>query len=114
MSVIEQPTDLLFWFGNGSCGSYRARVKAKTELSIGRTDSERALGFVATRGKTRLDFVLNRDQVDELAAYLQIMRGRLLKPLGRKPDQISLIALQAHVSAQARRRGQKRRKAAAA
>jgi hypothetical protein len=92
-TVTEQPTDLLFWLGNGSCGGYRARVEAKTELSIGRTDSERALGFIVTRDGTSFDFVLDRDQVDELAAYLQIVREGLRKPLGRKPDQVSFAGM---------------------
>jgi hypothetical protein len=89
----EQPTDLLFWLADGSCGRFRARVAADTELSIGRTDSKRALGFIVSRGKARVDFVLDTDQVAELAAYLQIALPGLLKPLGRKPDQISLAAL---------------------
>jgi hypothetical protein len=92
-TVTEQPTDILFWLGNGSCGRYRARVETETELSIGRTDSEQALGFIVRRGETKLDFVLDRDQVDELAAYLQIMRGGLRKPLGRKPDQVSFAGM---------------------
>ena len=85
----EQPTDLLFWLADGSCGRFRARVAADTELSIG----QRALGFIVSRGKARVDFVLDTDQVAELAAYLQIALPGLLKPLGRKPDQISLAAL---------------------
>jgi hypothetical protein len=60
---------------------------------IGRTYSKRALGFIVSRGKARVDFVLDTDQVAELAAYLQIALPGLLKPLGRKPDQISLAAL---------------------
>jgi hypothetical protein len=110
-AAVEQPTDLLFWLRNGSCGPYHARVEAKTELSIGRTDSERALGFIVTRGKTCLDFVLDRDQVDELAAYLQIARAGLRKPLGRKPEQLSFVAMAR--AAQARKRSAKRRKAVA-
>jgi hypothetical protein len=68
----ERPADLLFWFGDGRLGSYRARVPAETEVSIGRTDSKRARGFILTRGDTQMDFVLNRDQVAELAAYCQL------------------------------------------
>jgi hypothetical protein len=59
----EQPTDLLFWFGDGllfwlgdgRCGPYRARVAADTEVSIGQTDSKRALGFVVRRGGANVD-----------------------------------------------------------
>jgi hypothetical protein len=52
----EQPTNLLFWFKDGMVMRYDARVAATTKVSIGRTDSKRALGFVVTRGKARLDF----------------------------------------------------------
>jgi hypothetical protein len=90
----ERPADLLFWFRNASCAPYRARVAADVEVSIGRTDSERALGFVVTdeKRKVEIDFVLNRDQVAELAAFLKVALGGLRKPLGRKPQQISLVA----------------------
>jgi hypothetical protein len=89
-SATEQPTDLLFWLGDGACGAYRARVPATTKVSIGRTDSKRTLGFIASTGETRVDFVLNKDQVEELIAYLQIIQAGVLRPLGRKPDQLSL------------------------
>jgi hypothetical protein len=100
----EQPTDLEFWFKDGFVGGFCARVPAKTEVSIGRTNSERALGFVVTRDGASLDFVLDKDQVAELAAYLQMMHPRLLKPLGRKPQQISLAATQRHVRRPRRKR----------
>jgi hypothetical protein len=52
---------------------------------IGRTNSKRALGFIVSRGGTSMDFVLDRDQVAALAAYIQhCALPRLLKPLGRK------------------------------
>ena len=63
--VGEQPADLLFWVGNGACGYYLARARASTEVSIGRTNSKRALGFEVSRGDTRLDFVLNAAERDE-------------------------------------------------
>jgi hypothetical protein len=88
----ERPADLLFWFGDGCLRPYRARVAADVEISIGRTDSKRALGFVVREnGEAKVDFVLNRDQVAELAAYLQTTPGRLKRPLGRKRNQLSLI-----------------------
>jgi hypothetical protein len=37
----EQPTDLLFWSGDGHLMCHRARVPADTEVSIGRTNSKR-------------------------------------------------------------------------
>jgi hypothetical protein len=90
----ERPADILFWFRDGTLSSYRARVTANTEVSIGRTDSKRALGFVVTSGKAQVDFVLDRDQVAELAAFLQqCALPRLLKPLGPKRSQMSLAAL---------------------
>jgi hypothetical protein len=89
----ERAADLLFWFGDGHCARHSARVAADTEVSIGRTDSKRALGFNISSGPAQMDFVLNRDQVTELAAYLQLQAPRLLKPLGRKPAQISLAAI---------------------
>jgi hypothetical protein len=90
----EHPADLLFWFGDGHLSSYEARVAAVTEVSIGRTNSKRAAGFFVSRGETSIDFVLDRDQVAELVAFLQnCMLPRLLKPLGRKQDQISIATM---------------------
>jgi hypothetical protein len=81
----EQPTDILFWFRDGLLGSCDASVTADTTLSVGRTNSKRAMGFVVTRGKTQIDFVLDRDQVGELAAYLKQWTGKaLLAPPGRR------------------------------
>jgi hypothetical protein len=47
--------------------------------------SKRALGFMVSRGKTVMDFVLDKDQVAELAAYLKhVALGRLrLRPVRR-------------------------------
>jgi hypothetical protein len=89
-----RPADIVFWFKDGHLAPYRARVAANTEVSIGRTDSKRALGFIVTNGKNKVDFVLDRDQVAELAAFLQqCALPRLLKPLGPKRSQTSLAAL---------------------
>jgi hypothetical protein len=88
----ERPADLSFWLKDGLAVDYCARVAASTEVSIGRT-IKRALGFIVTRGDTSMDFVLDRDQVAELAAYLQHYCPALLKPLGRKQNQLSLVAL---------------------
>jgi hypothetical protein len=89
----ERPADLMFWLGDGIVASYHARIAASAEVSIGRTNSKRALGFVVTRGDTSMDFVLDRDQVAELASYLQYAVPNLLKPLGRKQNQISFATL---------------------
>jgi hypothetical protein len=91
----ERPADLLFWLRDGLCCRYKARVTADTEVSIGRTDSKRALGFVVTSGNKKVDFVLDRDQVAELAAFLRLALPGLRKPPGRKPPQVSLVALEA-------------------
>jgi hypothetical protein len=94
----ERPANLLFWFRNGMCGRYDARVDTDLQISIGRTDSERGLGFLVLKGKDRddcwADFVLDKDQVAELAAFLQrCMLPALRKPLGRKKDHVSVAAL---------------------
>ena len=87
----ERPADLLFWFADGFCGKYQARTAASTRVSIGRTNSKRALGFtVSNGGKMVADFVLDRDQVIELAAFLQVLASGLRKPLGRKRQQHGL------------------------
>lgn len=90
----ERPANLLFWFKDGFCATYKARVTAEAKVSIGRTNSKRGLGFIVSSGKKKIDFVLDRDQVAELAAYLQhhALPG-LRAPLGRKQEQISLADL---------------------
>jgi hypothetical protein len=91
----ERPAHLTFWFQDGFCGGYHARVAASTTVSIGRTDSKRALGFVVRNGQAHFDFVLNRDQVEELAAYLQLMHPALLGPLGPERPQLSITVVAA-------------------
>jgi len=92
----ERPADLVFWFKDGCVCGYNARVPADAKVSIGRTNSKRALGFIVSHGDERIDFVLNKDQVAELVAYLTMSLPRLLKPRGRKPSQISLAAILEH------------------
>jgi hypothetical protein len=90
----EWPADIVFWFKDGMCCSYRARAAAGVEISIGLADSMRGLGFIVSRGDTSIDFVLDRDQVTELAAYLQgIAHPRMLTPRGRKRNKISIAAM---------------------
>jgi hypothetical protein len=91
-AVNERPADLTFWYGDGQCSAYTARITADTKVSIGRTDSKRALGFIVTQGKTDVAFVLDRDQLTELAAFLNFYAPRLFKPLGRKKQQFSPAA----------------------
>ena len=64
-------------------GCDAADSRSDTEVSIGRTNSKRALGFIVTRGSKTMDFVLNKDQVHKLAFYLTKQEARLLKPRSR-------------------------------
>jgi hypothetical protein len=92
--MSERPANLLFWFKDGMCGRFDARVEARVKVSIGRTDSKRALGFIISTPETVLaDFVFDRDQLAELGAFIEMSRARLRKPLRRKPKQISLAKL---------------------
>jgi hypothetical protein len=89
----EHPADLLLWFADGWCGDFPPRVKADTEVSIGRTDSKRGLGFrIMNKQKKVIDFALDRDQVIELIEYLKLAVPRLRKPLGRKRVQNTVAA----------------------
>ena len=55
--------------------SSHACAVTRMKVSIGQTDSKRALGFTVDRGgKIITDFVLDRDQVAQLTAYLKIMQ----------------------------------------
>jgi hypothetical protein len=77
----ERPANLLLWLGDGHCCPYKARVAADIQVSIGRTNSKRALGFLISKGGELVsDFVLNRDQVAELATFIRFNANRLRKP----------------------------------
>jgi hypothetical protein len=81
----ERPADLLLWWKDGAIsGCDAAETRADTEVEIGRANSKRALGFIVTRGRKTMEFVLNKEQVARLAHYLTIQDARLL-PRGRKP-----------------------------
>ena len=73
---VERPCDMTLWL-NGALYPYRARVKANTQLSLDLTDSERALGVIVSRGDQQLECMLNKDQVEELAAYLRFISPQL-------------------------------------
>jgi hypothetical protein len=101
-NLDERSADLRLWFRDGMVGGWSARVKACREVSVGRTNSKRGLGFVVTRdakgpawgwkkGAQVVDFVLNKDQVAQLAAYMQNCIS-LLKPLGPKQTGMNLVA----------------------
>jgi hypothetical protein len=104
-NLDERSADLRLWFGDGKVGGWSARVKACREVSVGRTNSKRGLGFAVTRGAKDpawgwekgaqvVDFVLDKDQVAQLAAYMQNFIS-LLKPLGPKQTGMNLVAMTA-------------------
>jgi len=83
----ERPADLELWTGDGQGAPCPARQgkPASVQVSIGRTDSERALGFSIHDGKT-INFVLNRAQVETLLHFcryqiLRIKRGGTVNPM---------------------------------
>jgi hypothetical protein len=95
--LLERPVSapLIFSFGPGMGSVAATRPALRRIRKFGRTDSKRALGFVVTSGNKKVDFVLDRDQVAELAAFLRLALPGLRKPPGRKPPQVSLVALEA-------------------
>jgi len=108
--VTETPAILDCWLGDGSLIRFEPRKEARDmRLSLGRTNSKRALGFLVKRSDANIaSFVLDREQVVELAAYLQCTLPRLLKPTGRKRDQLSLAAMLKYGKRTKSRRRQKR------
>ena len=100
----ERSADLKLWLRDGCLYGFDARLAADVELSVGRTDSERAMGFHLRGGLNEkelermcrekvITFVLDRDQVEELAVYLQTSLHGLRKPLGRRTDNFSFAAV---------------------
>jgi hypothetical protein len=84
----ERPADLLLWWKDGRLDPHRASIPTKTIVSIGRTNSKRALGFMVFSGRVfsgrkPIDFVLDYEQVTALAQYLPIMLRRLKKPTSK-------------------------------
>jgi hypothetical protein len=96
----ERSADVTLWIADGAAVDADARVAADIEVSIGRTNSRRGVGFIvgsagdchslnpARRDNGQTSFVLDRDQVAELIRYLRVQLGRLKRPLGRKTDSI--------------------------
>jgi len=100
----ERSADLTLWIADGFAGGQPARVATDIEVSVGRTNSERAIGFVVYKKKTgrRLDpnhpdnmaaFVLDRDQVTALIGLLQAKLRTLRRPHGRKTDSFEFLRL---------------------
>ena len=94
----ERPAALRFLTSDGKGLLFEARVPAEVEVFIGRTGSKRAMGFLISGGDQMMSFVLNKDQVAELAAYLNGFLPGLLEPRGRKPQQMSLVPARQHRS----------------
>jgi hypothetical protein len=88
----ERPANLTLWECDGAAGGDHAGG-AEVEVSIGRAASKRTLGFVVVKEKDQeriADFVLTRDQVCSLIAYLRFtalpaLRGSK-RPLGTMND----------------------------
>ena len=85
----ERLVDLAMWFGDGKLSSYPGNGRKLPEVSVGRTDSERGLGFCVDVGKEPawnnsrgkfVTFVLDRDQAKALREFLRIQILRLRKP----------------------------------
>lgn len=81
----EKPAKLVLWMMNGSVFDCEPPNHADIKVSVGRTNSKEALGFVVTNGEDRMMFVLDKYQVAELAAYCLIQLKRLKKRRGPKP-----------------------------
>jgi hypothetical protein len=91
---VERPAYLMLFPRDGLAIPVDARVKADTKVSVGRTDSKRALGFeIVSRKGVEMDFVLDRDQVTELHAFLQLALPGLLKPRGRAKGPLMLSTM---------------------
>jgi hypothetical protein len=86
--MTERAANVCCWLQNGSRVGLSARVATKIEVSIGRTNSKRGLGFVVRNGKTSMDFVLDKDQVQDLITYLEFSLHRLLKPSGKRKEDV--------------------------
>jgi hypothetical protein len=90
----KRPANMSLWWGNGEVASYKARIPAEVEVSLGLTGrGEGQMGFIIyQRGNRIMDFVLDRDQVAELGAYLARFLTKLSKPRGGNPLRLSPAA----------------------
>ena len=80
-SATEQSVSLWLWLGDGALlAPFQGDRDSPVEVSVGRTDSKRAIGFRVTgKGKNVL-FVLNREQVELLSNFLDRSVSRLKPP----------------------------------
>jgi hypothetical protein len=78
--------NLLRWPSNGVVASHDGQGRRLLQVSIERTNSELGLGFVVSDpvGKVLAMFVLDRAQVENVAAFMQL-KVQLLKP-SRGPE----------------------------
>ena len=83
--------DLTLWWKNGAYSFHQGRGsngRNLAEVEVGRTDSERGLGFCVDVGKEPawnnsgkfVTFVLDRDQAEALHEFLRIQIRHLRKP----------------------------------
>ena len=84
----ERPAKLQFWLRDGFTFRDSDDIvrSGDLEISIGRTDSRRGLGFAMTKRESH--FTLTRRQVDELIAFLTFQVRRLQ---GKRAPKMSLL-----------------------
>ena len=70
----EQRVDLMLWRGDGMAAICPGTGRALPEVSVGRTDSRRGLGFEYGAQS----FVLDRVQVARLHAFLEFQLTRIV------------------------------------
>jgi hypothetical protein len=82
----EQRVNLLLWYRNGTLVPTNGRGRSLPELSVGRTDSRRGLGFqFRLRGKKAIaSFVLDREQMHDLQQFLLYQRRRVVRDGGAR------------------------------
>jgi len=68
----EQTVDLTLWMKDGVVAVKRGRGSKLPDVSVGRTDSKRRVGFMveAPSGREIVRFALDRAQVQSLRDYL--------------------------------------------
>lgn len=73
----EQRVDLALFYRDGHLVPVRGVGRRLPDLSAGRTDSRRGLGFILRRNGRRVAFVLDHEQVKALHVYLGHQRRRI-------------------------------------
>jgi hypothetical protein len=91
----EQRVSLNLWTGDGQIAGHGGQGRKLHVVSVGRTDSELGLGFTFSDPLTETQlaaFVLDRAQVENLAAFLRFQVGRLKRSKG--PGYLNFAALE--------------------